>query len=84
VEAATGVVAPIEVPVFRTCRSCHGTGREWPFHCVACMGLGMLEEHETVLVRIAPMVRDRSVIETSTGGFGIQNFYLRLHIRISG
>ena len=83
-ETARGVVAPIEVPVFRTCRLCHGTGREWVFHCVACMGQGMIEEHETVLVRIPPMVRDRSVIETSIGGLGIQNLYLRLHIRISG
>jgi molecular chaperone DnaJ len=83
-EAARGVVIPIEVPVFRTCWSCHGTGREWLFPCVACAGHGMIEEHETVSVRMPPMVRDRSVIELPIEGLGIHNFYLRLHIRIDG
>ena len=83
-EAARGVVIPIEVPVFRTCWSCHGTGREWLFPCVACAGHGMIEEHGTVSVRMPPMVRDRSVIELPIEGLGIHNFYLRLHIRIDG
>jgi DnaJ-class molecular chaperone len=83
-EAARGVVAPIEVPVFRTCWSCHGTGREWLYTCAACMGQGLIEEHETISVRIPPGVRDRSVIELPIGGLGIYNFYLRLHIRIGG
>jgi DnaJ-class molecular chaperone len=83
-EAARGVVAPIEVPVFRTCWSCQGTGREWLFPCMACAGQGMIEAHETVSVRIPPGVRDRSIIELPIEGLGIHNFYLRLHIRISG
>jgi DnaJ-class molecular chaperone len=83
-EAARGVVAPIEIPVFQTCWSCHGTGREWLFPCMACGGHGVIEEHETVSVRIPPMVRDRSVIELPIEGLGIHNFYLSLHIRIAG
>lgn len=83
-EAARGVVAPIEVPVFRTCWSCQGTGREWLFPCMGCAGQGMIEEHETVSVRIPPGVRDRGIIELPIEGLGIHNFYLRLHIRISG
>jgi molecular chaperone DnaJ len=83
-EAARGVVAPIEVPVFGTCWTCQGTGREWLFPCPACGGQGMIEEHEVVSVRIPPGVRDRSVIEMPIEGLGIHNFYLRLHIRISG
>jgi molecular chaperone DnaJ len=83
-EAARGVVAPIEVPVFRTCWTCQGTGREWLFPCVACAGQGIIEEHETVSVRIPAGIRDRSVIEMPIEGLGIHNFYLRLHIRISG
>jgi DnaJ-class molecular chaperone len=81
-EAAIGAVAPIAIPVFRACRSCDGTGREWFFLCVACGGQGMIGDHETVSVRIPPMVRDRSVIELALGGLGLHNFYLRLHIRI--
>jgi molecular chaperone DnaJ len=83
-EAARGVVAPIEVPVFRTCWTCQGTGREWLFPCLACGEQGMIEEHEVVSVRIPPGVRDRSVIELPIEGLGIHNFYLRLHVRISG
>jgi molecular chaperone DnaJ len=83
-EAARGVVAPIEVPVFGTCWTCQGTGREWLFPCLACGGQGMIEEHEVVSVRIPPGVRDRSVIEMPIEGLGIHNLYLRLRIRISG
>src|ERR1043166_9000922 len=83
-EAAGGVIAPIEVPVFRTCWSCQGTGREWLFPCMACAGQGIIEEHETVSVRIPPGVRDRGIIELPIERLGIHNFYLRLHIRISG
>lgn len=82
-EAAIGVIAPIVVPIFRNCRSCHGTGREWPFPCIPCTGQGMIEDHETISVRIPPRVRDGTVIELPLGGVGIHNFYLRLHIRIS-
>jgi molecular chaperone DnaJ len=81
-EAAIGAVAPIAVPVFRACRSCDGTGREWLFPCVACAGQGMIEDHETVSVRIPPTVHDGSLIELPLGGLGLHNFYLRLHIRI--
>jgi DnaJ-class molecular chaperone len=82
--AARGVVAPIEVPVFRTCGSCQGVGREWLFPCVACAGHGMIEEHGTISIRIPPMVPDNTVIELPIEGLGIHNFYLRLHIRITG
>jgi molecular chaperone DnaJ len=83
-EAARGLVASIEVPVFRTCGSCQGTGREWLFPCMGCAGQGMIEEHEAVSVRIPAGIRDRSFIELPIEGLGIHNFYLRLHIRISG
>jgi molecular chaperone DnaJ len=82
-EAARGVVAAIGVPVFHICWSCQGTGREWLFPCTGCAGQGMIEEHQTVSARIPPGVRDRDIIELPIEGFGIHNFYLRLHIRIS-
>jgi len=82
-EAASGMVARIEIPGFRTCWSCHGTGREWLFSCVACTGRGLIEQHQTVSVRIPPGIRDQCVIERPIGS-GMCNFYLRLHIRIRG
>jgi molecular chaperone DnaJ len=83
-EVTRGVVTPIEVPVFQTCWSCQGTGRQWLFPCTGCAGQGMIEEHQTISVRIPPGVRDRSIIELPIEGLGIHNFYLRLHIRILG
>jgi molecular chaperone DnaJ len=83
-EAVRGLMVPICVPVFRNCQSCQGTGRERLFPCVACAGQGMIEDYESVSVRIPPMVRDGSVIELPLAGLGLRNFYLRVYIRISG
>jgi hypothetical protein len=44
----------------------------------------MIEREMTVSVRIPPMVPDRAIIEVPIEGLGVHNFYLRLHIRISG
>ncbi len=44
----------------------------------------MIEQKMTVPVRIPPMVRDRTVIKVPIEGLGVQNFFLRLHIRIAG
>jgi hypothetical protein len=44
----------------------------------------MIEQEMTIPVRIPPMVRDRTVIEVPIEGLGVHNFFLRLHIRISG
>ena len=82
-EAAAGVVVPVGVPVFYACPQCGGSGRDWLFPCVDCNGQGIIEEGETVRVRIPPMVPDRTVIEVPIHGLGIHNFFLRLHIRIS-
>jgi DnaJ-class molecular chaperone len=83
-EAAQGVIAPIGVPVFRPCSLCGGSGRDWLLLCMACGGQGMIEQEMTVPVHIPPMVRDRTVIEVPIEGLGVHNFFLRLHIRISG
>ena len=82
-EAARGAVAPIGVPVFHTCSLCHGTGRDWLFPCMACAGRWMIERETTISVHIPPMVHDRSVIDVPIERLGVQNFSLRLYIRIS-
>ena len=82
-EAAQGVVVPIAVPVFYNCRQCGGSGRDWLFPCIDCNAQGIFEQEATVSFRIPPMTPDRAVIEMPIRGLGIQNFYLRLHIRIS-
>ena len=82
-EAFTGLTLPIGVPVFRACAYCGGTGRDWLFPCLECNAQGLIETEETVNIGIPPMARDRTIIEVPTRGLGINNFYLRLHIRVS-
>jgi len=83
-EAAQGVVVPIGVPVFGPCALCDGSGRDWLFPCIACDGQGRTAREVTVQIRIPPMSHDHTVIEVPIDGLGIHNFYLRLHVRISG
>ncbi|HXV78435.1 MAG TPA: DnaJ domain-containing protein [Candidatus Binatia bacterium] len=82
-EAAQGIAVPLNIPLFRTCLQCGGSGRDWLFVCVECNGQGIIEEERTVRIPIPPRVGDRTVIEVPIHGLGIRNFYLRIHIRIS-
>lgn len=82
-EADRGVVVPLGVPVFHTCRVCGGSGRNWLFPCANCDAHGIIEIEETIRVHIPRGAFDRSTVEIPMDGLGIQNFYLRLHLRIS-
>jgi DnaJ-class molecular chaperone len=82
-EAAQGGLAPIGVPTFHPCPLCGGSGRDWLFVCNYCRGQAMIEEEQTVSVRIPAMVRDGTILEVPIGGLGIHNFHIRLHIRIA-
>jgi DnaJ-class molecular chaperone len=83
-EAAAGGVLPIGVPVFSPCPSCGGSGRDWLFPCLRCGQRGMLEDTATVRLRIPPMVRSGAVIDIPLESLGVENFYLRILIRIGG
>jgi molecular chaperone DnaJ len=82
-EAAQGGLAPIGVPTFHPCPLCGGSGRDWLFVCSYCRGQAMIEEEQTVSVRIPAMVRDGTILEVPIGGLGIHNFHIRLHVRIA-
>jgi hypothetical protein len=79
--AARGGVAPLGVPVFSPCPLCGGSGRDWLFPCTYCQEQGMVEEEETVRIRIPPMVRDGTILEVPIRGLGIHNFYSVRSIR---
>jgi DnaJ-class molecular chaperone len=81
-EARRGGIAEIEVPVFSPCPFCGGSGEEWLFPCSHCRGQGMVEDEETVKIRIPPMVKDGAIFELPLRDLGIHNLYLRLYIRI--
>jgi molecular chaperone DnaJ len=82
-EAAQGGLAPIGVPSFHPCPLCRGSGRDWLFPCSYCQGEAMIEEEQTIGVRIPEMVRDGTILEVPISGLGIHNFHIRLHIRIA-
>jgi DnaJ-class molecular chaperone len=82
-EAARGGVVYLGVPVFYLCPVCGGSGRDWLFRCTYCQEHGMIEEEETVRVRIPPLVKDGTILEIPIRGLGIHNFYLRLYIRVT-
>lgn len=81
-QAATGVVVPLALPVFRPCPACGGTGSDWMFPCVACRQEGVVEEERVVRIRVPPRVRHGAVIELPLDDLGIRDLYLRLQVAI--
>jgi DnaJ-class molecular chaperone len=79
-ESRRGCTLPIGVPVFRPCRQCGGSGRDWLFPCLACGQQGTVEDEKIVRVGISAMARSGSILEIPLRGSGIHNFYLRLHV----
>lgn len=82
-EALRGGTIPVSIPIFYPCPVCRGTGRDWLFPCTYCGGRGMIEEEESVRVRIPPMIQDGAVMEFPLHSLGIHNFSLRLYVRIA-
>lgn len=83
-EAMRGGVAQIRVPVFYPCPTCGGSGQEGLFSCSYCEGQRLLEEEESVRVRIPPRVSDYTQVEVALRGLGLHNLYLQLSIRVMG
>jgi DnaJ-class molecular chaperone len=80
--ARRGGVVPIGVPVFYPCRYCGGSGHDWLFPCIYCQEQGVIEDEEVVTIRVSPLVKDNTVFEVPLRGLGVQNFQLRVYIRI--
>lgn len=82
-EATHGGVIRLGMPVFSPCVTCRGSGRDWGFLCLPCMGQGVIEQEERVMVRIPPGVTSGTVMEFPLRGLGIHNFYLRVHMVVT-
>jgi DnaJ-class molecular chaperone len=72
------------VPVFYPCPECHGEGHDGLYACFACGQTGMIEDTEPVHLRIPPMTPDDATFPVPLHGLGIENLYLRVHLRIGG
>lgn len=67
-EALRGGDASVGVPIFYPCPVCGGSGRDRLFACTYCRGQAMIEEEETVHIRIPPLVRDGTILEIPIRG----------------
>lgn len=81
-EALRGGIALITIPVFYPCPSCGGSGQDGFFSCSSCQSQGLMEEEESVRVRIPPGVGDYTLMETPVRGLGLHNVRLRLYVRV--
>jgi molecular chaperone DnaJ len=81
-EARHGGLVSIGVPSFHSCPICGGSGRDWLFLCSYCRGQGMTEKEEMVDVRIPARIPDGAILEVPITGLGINNFCIRVHVRI--
>lgn len=83
-EARRGGAVELSVPIFFPCQNCHGTGRLGFFYaCPECYETGTVMREEPVLLKIPPGVADGTLFEIPLRGLGIQNFYLRVLIRVA-
>jgi len=81
-EASMGGIVFLAVPVFYTCPFCGGSGQDCLFPCIHCCEQGIVEDEETVKIRISAMVKDGTIYEITLKSLGIHNFHLRVHVRI--
>lgn len=81
-EAASGGSVVIPIPVFYPCATCGGSGRNGLVPCTSCDAQGMMEEEETVRIRVPAMVEDYRCVEMPVRGLGLHNLYLRVYIRV--
>lgn len=61
-EALTGTVVPLDLPVRGTCQACGGRGETWTELCQACRGSGEALFTHAVHVSVPPRVADGACI----------------------
>ncbi len=84
-EAWRGGTVELGVPVFFPCPHCHGEGRVGYFYaCPQCHETGTIMREEPVRLRIPPRIADGTLYDIPLKGLGIENFFLRVLIRVDG
>jgi DnaJ-class molecular chaperone len=81
-EAQRGGVLPFGLPYLDECRWCGGSGEEWPFHCRACRGTGVIEQRRVMNLSLPPRILPDTILEAPLSDYGIGNLYLRLRVRV--
>lgn len=79
-EAESGGILPLKLPTFATCPACGGTGRDWLYPCVSCGAQGIVQDEETVRIRIPGKVTDGTVWDLPLPTAGI---HLHVYVRVA-
>ena len=82
-EAVAGSIVEFELPIRTSCRFCGGTGRDWMFPCMACLGSGSEVSSPRIALRLPPFVRDGSRLEIPAEAAGLDSGIIRLVLRIA-
>lgn len=82
-EAKRGIRIPFQVPVLSACPLCRGSGHSGLFPCDDCEGTGRSVENRTIQVPVPGGVQDGAVVEASLTALGVDNVWLRVHVRVA-
>ncbi len=85
-DALRGIQTSVSVRRPVPCPACHGTGRQGLRACTRCTGTGVIEERETLKVKIPPGMSDGARVRVrGKGGVGLDgapgDLYFRVKIR---
>jgi len=80
VEARSGGVLSLDVPVTATCEACGGTGGHG-LDCDRCFGEGKISRRLPVPVSIPAGVQDGAVFQVRTGDPAVPSLLLTVHLR---
>jgi DnaJ-class molecular chaperone len=81
-EGGRGGRITIDVPVFRPCSACRGSGWDWLLPCPLCGGEGLTSGRAPIGVEFPPGVPSGTVVERSLVVAGVLNLYLRVRFLI--
>jgi molecular chaperone DnaJ len=82
-EAQPGSVIEIDLPRSAACRFCGGSGRDWLFPCMACLGGGFESSPVRLFLRVTGFVRDGASVEISPAPGGFESGTIRLRFRVA-
>ena len=81
-DAVPGAAVEFDLPIRISCRFCGGTGRDWMFPCMACLGSGTEDVLPRIALRLPPFLRDGCRLEIPAEAAGLYSGIIRLVLRI--
>lgn len=82
-QAFRGGKIKVALPVQLKCPSCSGQGWVGAYECWRCRGEGILSGEYPVMISYPSGISDNHVLRMSLDTYGIRNFNLAVHFRIS-